>query len=250
MPDTNIMMDKVFRESLKLKPQTKIYLSTIVVHELRGLLLSDLPRRAAEARQAIANIAIHGDREYMQLLDNGYKAGNAFDIELVDLAKEHNLIFLTADSGAAAYARASNCPVRYLRNKMPQEVVSRKQVRSDLVAVLDTTVWNKNLIGYIKNRYSKVVITSEYAKWLNKMKGNNDVNSSIVTFQTDIVTDMQDYYNFYYMQHADSGTSREEYETELVELCKKNGYVLITSDFATKAWAWVLGVRCDLYGYG
>ena len=245
MPDTNILLKPEILSNLKGR-FSRSRISTICVIELRKLLKNSETKKAAE--DAILNIARNKDNFFIPLGDSVYTGPqHDNDILLVDRAKENDITFVTADAGAAVYARSIGCPFRYLRTKHPDNLVYSLYSGPKKICVLDTGIYSNKLEAYLKANFSGVVITSEYAKALNKRKRNPNEAEMVLRFQTDIVCDTEGYYQTFRLENEDNIESKEAYEKELIDICKKNGYVLVTNNPSTKVWAWVLGVKAHLW---
>ena len=245
MPDTNILLKPEILSNLKGR-FSRSRISTICVIELRKLLKNSETKKAAE--DAILNIARNKDNFFIPLGDSVYTGPqHDNDILLVDRAKENDITFVTADAGAAVYARSIGCPFRYLRTKHPDNLVYSLYSGPKKICVLDTGIYCNKLEAYLKANFSGVVITSEYAKALNKRKRNPNEAEMVLRFQTDIVCDTEGYYQTFRLENEDNIESKEAYEKELIDICKKNGYVLVTNNPSTKVWAWVLGVKAHLW---
>lgn len=245
--DTNVIM-KYKIAKLLCEYFANLCISTITIHELRRLLSYGDDEQQEYADQAFSMIVDGkvGSRDnVIKLLKDERPSleSDDFDVQLVDRAKALKLTFTSLDAGAIVYARTIGAAYRYIRVERPETL---NFFGSDIY-VMDTGVFDPGMFNKLMKSCKQVVITSEYAKFLNNRKINPKNQTIVREFQTAIATDLTESFIMYENQNPDTERTRINYEDELCELCRKNGFTFITSNLYTYVWFLAHGAKAKLW---
>ena len=239
--DTNILMSEKYRKNV-INRFRKIGISSMVMRELRNL--TDRKEEAKFGITMVANNILNKkSNKFFPIPDmmalEKLSPELDRDIEIIQSIVKFNdgITFVTADAGAAVYAWSIGCPCRFIKRDLKNTIMQKDTSCVGDETVFIDMVFSKNLVQRF-GKYSKVVISSEYAKMLNKNKSYEDIKN----LQIAIATDSRRVFIPEKLK-SDSKCDRMSYESEVIKICLEKDYTLISYNKNFLVYACSFGVK-------